>query len=108
VPAKLRRHEITETPEVAAALNSVRAATGADRVNIPELVVLGARVKVDSVRAADNDATAALEDLAEMVKSGTLPVDRAAAEEARHSPPCLSTGLGRRLHIRTRNLATVE
>jgi hypothetical protein len=83
MPTKHPRHAITETPEVASALDSLRAATGEERVNFAELVILGARVKAKSIRAADSEAAAALEDLAGMVRSGSLPVDLDAADEAR-------------------------
>ena len=85
MPTKLPRHAITETPEVASALQSLRAVTGEERVSLSELVILGARAKAESIRAADDEATAALEELAEMVSSGSLPVDLDAAEEARRS-----------------------
>jgi hypothetical protein len=85
VPTKYRRHAVTETPEVASALDQLRAATGGERPNLAELVVLGALVKAESVRAVDQEAAAALEDLAQMVQAGTLPVDAEAADEARRS-----------------------
>lgn len=85
MPTKLRRHAITETPEVAAALASLRAATGAERVNLSELVILGARVKAEAIRSADRVAANAIEGLADMVRSGSLPVDLEAAEQARRS-----------------------
>jgi hypothetical protein len=85
VPTKYRRHAITETPEVASALDSLRAATGGERVNLAELVILGAHVKAESIRSADSEAAGALADLAEMVRTGSLPIDQQAAAEARRS-----------------------
>jgi hypothetical protein len=41
MPTKRRRHAITETPAVAAALDDLRAEPGPDRVELGELVVLG-------------------------------------------------------------------
>ena len=85
MPTKYPRHAITETPEVASALNSLRAATGGERVNLAELVILGARVKAEGLRSNDREAAAALADLAEMVRTGSLPVDEQAADEVRRS-----------------------
>lgn len=85
MPTRYRRHAITETPAVASALASLRAATGEERVNLAELVVLGAHVKAETFRAADNETATALFDLADMVRTGSLPVDPEAAAEARRS-----------------------
>ena len=85
MPTNYRRHVITETPEVASALDRLRAVTGGARPNLAGLVVLGTLAKAESVRAADEEAAAALDDLAQMVQAGTLPVDAEPAEEARRS-----------------------
>jgi hypothetical protein len=45
VPTKRRRHAITETPPVQAALDELRRALGDDRVEMGELVILGAQEK---------------------------------------------------------------
>jgi len=45
VPTKRKRHSVTETDEVGAALRRVEAATGG-RPDLAELVVLGSEVKV--------------------------------------------------------------
>lgn len=90
------RHAITETLDVASELASLRAATGAERVNLAELVIFGARMKAESVRAADNERAAAIDDLAEMVRSGSRTVGCchvAANLRAHDSSPALVTPL---------------
>jgi len=55
VPTSRRRHSLTETDDVAAALNGIRDATGG-AVDIPELVKLGAVVKLQELSAARADS----------------------------------------------------
>jgi hypothetical protein len=84
MPTKHRRHAITETPPVKAALDELRLELGdASRIEFGELVILGARQKVSQLRAARNDTTARRQRLAERIRRRELPIERAAADEVR-------------------------
>jgi hypothetical protein len=85
MPTKHRRHAITETPPVKAALDELRAESGDERVELGELVILGANQKLARLRA-ERDATATLRrQLADRIRRRDLPVDRDAADEVRRS-----------------------
>lgn len=90
VPTARRRHALTETPPVHAALEELRAEVGSDRIDLPELVVLGAREKLARLRAQDAVVAAGRGRLAVRIRERRVPVDPAAAEEVR------STGWARR------------
>ncbi len=81
-----RRHVITVTPRVRAALDELRRETGTDRIELGELVVLGAHAKLAALRAArvDNDANLRRR-LADRVRFRAVPVDLRAAEAVRAS-----------------------
>ncbi len=85
VPTTRRRHAITETPAVQAALDELRAELGSDGVDMADLVIRGAREKVAETRAADEGRARAREKLAQWVLAGDIPGDPAAALEARES-----------------------
>lgn len=86
MPTKLRRHAITETPEVKAALDGVRAATGSERVVLAELVVLGAQEKLRRLGQPDEGTLRLRRQFAEKIRTRTLPpVDLDAAAEAKWS-----------------------
>jgi hypothetical protein len=85
VPTRRRRHAITETPSVQAALDELREALGDDRVEMGELVILGAREKLARVHAERDDAVALRRRLAQRVRDREVPVDLTAAEEVRRS-----------------------
>jgi len=85
MPTERRRHAITETPPVQAALDELRAHLGADRVDMAELVILGARQKSAQLRASRADLSARRGRLAERILSRDLPVDPAAADEVRRA-----------------------
>jgi hypothetical protein len=55
VPTSRKRHTVTETNEVGAALDRVRQADPAGSVNLGELVVLGAACKVELLEQAQRD-----------------------------------------------------
>lgn len=86
VPTTRPRHTITETPPVQAALDELRAKLGEDeRIDLAELVMLGAEVKVRRM-ATDDAATAiARRRLAEIVRTGSFryAVDVEAADEVK-------------------------
>jgi len=85
MPTTRRRHAITETPAVQAALDELRDELGTDRVELGELVVLGANAKLAALRG-ERDADAALRRrLADRVRSGDTGVDIDAADEVRVS-----------------------
>ena len=85
VPTKRRRHAITETPPVQAALDELRQEVGTDGVELGELVVLGAGVKLDAIRSARDGDVAKRRRLADRVRSRTTGADLTAADEVRLS-----------------------
>ena len=85
MPTRRRRHAITETPPVQAALDELREALGDDRVEMSELVILGAQEKLSRVRAQRDDTAALRRRLADRIRSRDIPADRAAADEVRRA-----------------------
>jgi hypothetical protein len=84
MPTRHRRHAITETPPVQAALDELRDELGeTGRIEFGELVILGASQKVAQLRAAREDTASRRRELAERIRRRDLPVDRAAADEVR-------------------------
>jgi hypothetical protein len=55
MPTSRKRHMITETDEVGAALERVRQADPSHTINLAELVVLGAQRKVDLIEGEQGD-----------------------------------------------------
>jgi hypothetical protein len=85
VPTKRRRHAITETPPVEAALDELRQELGDAPLNLGELVVLGAREKLHRLRLTDARTAALRRSLADRIRAGNVPVDLEAAEEVRRT-----------------------
>jgi hypothetical protein len=85
MPTKRRRHAITETPPVQAALDELRRELGTDRVELGELVVLGAGAKLASIRAEREGEAALRRRLADRVRSRSASVDVDAAEHVRRA-----------------------
>jgi hypothetical protein len=85
MPTKRRRHAITETPPVEQALDELRLELGTERVELGELVILGAQTKLERIRNARGDTGALRRRLADRVRAGTLPVDVQAADQVRSS-----------------------
>jgi hypothetical protein len=85
VPTRRRRHAITETPPVQAALDELREALGDDRVEMGELVILGAQEKLAQVRAERDEAAGLRRRLADRIRRRDIPADRAAADEVRRA-----------------------
>jgi hypothetical protein len=83
MPTTRRRHAITETPPVQAALDELRRELGTDRVELGELVVLGAEAKVAALRSARERNAVLRRDLADRVRARDVLVDVAAADEVR-------------------------
>ena len=86
VPTKRRRHAITETPPVQEALDELRDEIGSDRLDLGELVILGARERLTRIRSDRNRDAERLKALADRVRKRQLtPIDLEAAEAARRS-----------------------
>jgi hypothetical protein len=85
VPTKHRRHAITETPPVREALDELRAELESDRVELGELVILGAREKLAQLRAAHDLTASRRRALADRVRRRDIPADRDAAEAVRRA-----------------------
>ena len=83
MPTKHRRHAITETPPVKAALDELRAATGEERVDLGELVLLGAEQKLGRLRSESAHRSALRRRLADRVRARDILVDLEAADEVR-------------------------
>lgn len=83
MPTTRPRHTITETPPVQEALDELRAKLNGDPIDFAELLIIGARAKAR--RLPDDDkARRAREELAEMIRTRSVPVDLRAAEEVKH------------------------
>jgi len=55
MPTSRKRHSVTETDEVASALDRIRAADATGQVNLAELVVLGAERKLQDLALRRDD-----------------------------------------------------
>jgi hypothetical protein len=85
VPTNRRRHALTETPPVQEALDALRRELGTDRIELGELVVLGADVKLAALRAERDDTVALRKRLANRVRARQVGVDLDAANAVRAS-----------------------
>jgi hypothetical protein len=85
MPTRHRRHAITETPLVKAALDELRDELGDVRIEFGELVILGAHQKVAQLRADRNDTASKRRQLATRIRRREIPFDRAAADEVRRA-----------------------
>lgn len=85
MPTARRRHAITETPPVEAALTELRHELGTDRLELGELVVLGAAAKLAAIRAERDSDAKLRRRLADRIRSRDLPVDVHAAEQVRRT-----------------------
>jgi hypothetical protein len=85
MPTKHRRHAITETPPVQAALDELRGEVGDARIELGELVILGAQQKVALLRAEREGTVARRRQLADRIRRRDIPADRAAADEVRRA-----------------------
>ena len=83
MPTQHKRHSVTETPDVAAALAPLRARE-AD-VRLGELIVLGAKEKLRQLDAADPNVERARQRLADRVRSRRVGASPELAEEVRRS-----------------------
>jgi hypothetical protein len=85
MPTSHRRHAVTETPPVREALDELRAALGAERLEISELVILGARTKLESLRSERTRQDQLLMRLVDRVRGRQVPADPALADEVRRT-----------------------
>jgi hypothetical protein len=85
MPTNRRRHAITETPAVEAALDELRRELGTERVELGELVVLGAGAKLAVLRGEREANMDLRRRLAQRVRSRDTGADPAAADEVRRS-----------------------
>jgi hypothetical protein len=85
VPTQHRRHAITETPPVKAALDELRGDLGDGRIEFGELVILGAHQKLAQLRAERDDTASKRRHLAARIRRHDVPVDHAAADEVRRA-----------------------
>jgi hypothetical protein len=86
MPTALPRHTITETQPVQEALDELRSKLNGERIDYAELVILGARAKARRLpdRGDTEKARRARKELAEMIRTRSVPVDLHAAEEVKH------------------------
>ena len=85
MPTQHRRHAITETPPVKAALDELRGELGDGRIEFGELVILGAHQKIAQLRGERDDTASKRRRLASRIRRREVPVDRAAADEVRRA-----------------------
>lgn len=83
MPTKRRRHAITETPPVEKALDELRDELDGERLELPELVILGAREKISQLRAERAQGAGLRRRLAERIRLRDVPVEAEAADEVR-------------------------
>jgi hypothetical protein len=83
VPTNRRRHAVTETPPVEAALDELRQFTGDAKIEMSELIILGAQAKLALLRTRDDELAERRRSLADLVRRGALRMDPAAAAEVR-------------------------
>jgi hypothetical protein len=84
MPTTRPRHTITETPPVQEALDELRAKLNGDRIDFAELVILGARAKAWRLPDDSEQARKARKELADMIRTRSVPIDLRAAEEVKH------------------------
>lgn len=85
MPTKRRRHAVTETPPVQAVLDELREVLGDERLEMGELVILGAREKLARLRTERNETAALRHRLADRVRRRDVPADSTAAVEVRRT-----------------------
>jgi hypothetical protein len=85
MPTRHRRHAITETPPVKAALDELREHLGDARIELGELVVLGAHQNVAQLRAERDGTASRREQVATRIRRREVLVDRDAADEVRRA-----------------------
>jgi hypothetical protein len=86
MPTTRPRHTITETPPVQEALDELRGKLNGERIDFAELLILGARAKARRLPPGGDseEARKARKELADMIRTRSVPVDLRAAEEVKH------------------------
>lgn len=85
MPTKHRRYAITETPGLKHELDALRRELGTDRLDLSELVALGAQEKLTRLRTQRDDTLARRRGLAARIRVGDVPVDARAAGQVRRA-----------------------
>jgi len=85
MPTKHKRHAITETPRVKQALDPLRTELSAERLDLAELVALGAETKLAQIRTEQDDRAAGRKRLADMIRNGEMNLDPDLADEAKRA-----------------------
>lgn len=85
MPTTRPRHTITETPPVQEALDELRRELGEDRVELPDLVIRGARERVRELRIRRSADGRRLSSLIDAIEAGDLGLDPVLADEARRA-----------------------
>ena len=76
---------ITETEPVREVLDELRKLQGGEKVELPDLVIRGAKDKIRELRAEGEPARLAGKEIADWIRSGNGPeVDIEAADEVKH------------------------
>lgn len=76
---------ITETEPVKAALDELRQILGGEKVELPDLVIRGAKDKIRELEAESEPARQAGRDIAEWIRTGNGPeIDLEAAREVKY------------------------
>lgn len=85
MPTKRPRHTITETVPVQEALDELRRELGEDRVELPELVIRGAKQKTRELRGRSQSVQDARIRLARSIRegAGVDPAEIRLADEAK-------------------------
>ena len=85
MPTKRRRHAITETPKVKEALDALREELNGERLDLSELVIIGAEAKLAQLRVASDNRSARLRRLTDRIRRGEVNLDPALADEAKRA-----------------------
>lgn len=85
MPTTRRRHAITETPPVQRALDALRQELGDERLELSELVILGADAKLARLRSERDETDALRRRLADRIRRREVLSDPIAADEVRRS-----------------------
>lgn len=83
MPTKRRRHAITETPPVERALDPLRKRLAGERLDLGELLILGAEAKLARLEEERSEAIAARRWLAGRIRGDDPLADPDAAAEVR-------------------------
>lgn len=82
MPTRHNRRSVTETPRVTAALDELRRLSS-ERIDLGDLVVLGAEHRAAELRAADQALQDRRAGLLERIRTGDVGTDLDAAERVR-------------------------